>query len=138
VGLFFVVSGFEKLISPYENFSYVVQGYELLNNSLSDIVALVFPWIEFIVGVFMALGLWLKLSLRVLWAVIVIFIFVLAQALLRNLPIKDCGCFGELFSLPPHVTLIFDSCLLVIVSFLRRFLQKTLTLSLDNYFSLTR
>ncbi|HOW34985.1 MAG TPA: DoxX family membrane protein [Candidatus Omnitrophota bacterium] len=134
IGIFFVVSGFEKLINPYENFLYVVQSYELVGKPLDLLTAWFMPWIEFILGVFMILGLWLKITLRGMWALLIIFIFVLGQAILRNLPITECGCFGDLLPLPLAVTVAMDTVLLITVTFLRAFIQKTSLLSLDRYF----
>lgn len=134
MGCVFVVSGFEKLIRPYENFLYVIQAYELLPKDLAVFVAQTFPWLEFIFGVFVVLGLWLKLTLRVIWTFTLTFILIVSQALLRNLPIRECGCFGELFSLPLHVVLLFDSCLLIIIALLTTSISRTSNISLDNYF----
>lgn len=134
IGIFFVVSGFGKLINPYENFLYVVQSYELVGKPLDLLTAGVIPWVEFILGIFMILGLWLTITLRGIWALLIIFIFVLGQAIVRNLPITECGCFGELVSVPLAVTVAMDTAFLVIVTFLRVFIQKTSLLSLDRYF----
>ncbi len=134
VGCFFIISGFEKLIRPYENFLYVVQSYELVGKSMAEIVARTFPWIEFILGVFFVFGLWIRAVLNGLLVLVLLFILTVSQALLRNLPIRECGCFGELFSVPLPTVLLFDSCLLVLMAVLKRFRQRLLPLSLDRYF----
>ena len=76
IGIFFAVSGAEKLIHPYENFLYVVRSYQLVGNPLDVLTAYFIPWVEFILGVFMALGLWLKVTLRGVWFLLIVFIFV--------------------------------------------------------------
>ena len=134
MGCIFIVSGFEKLIRPHENFLYVVQSYALLPEMLAVFVAQVFPWLELITGVFVLAGLWLKISLRILWGFTLIFILIVSQAILRNLPLNECGCFGELLSLPLHVVLLFDSCLLITIAFLTTSIKHTSRISLDNYF----
>ena len=113
VGGVLVVSGFEKLIGPYQNFLYVINAYEFLPAPLAYIVARAFPWVEFFVGVFTVLGLWTKESVTGCLALFLGFITVVSQALIRHLPINECGCFGELASLPPQAVLIMDSCLLI-------------------------
>jgi uncharacterized membrane protein YphA (DoxX/SURF4 family) len=54
IGLVLLASGFEKLISPWQNFLYVVQAYEALPSYLEKATALVLPWVELIVGLFMS------------------------------------------------------------------------------------
>ncbi|MBZ0167229.1 MAG: hypothetical protein K8I00_10530, partial [Candidatus Omnitrophica bacterium] len=50
IGLIFVVSGFEKIITPYQNFQYVIQAYELFPEFAEAIIARTFPWVELITG----------------------------------------------------------------------------------------
>jgi len=134
----FILSGAEKLISPYQNFLYVVQGYELFNGIFDQAIAFIMPWIELILGVFVLFGLWLKTSLRLTLVLIVGFIIIVSQAILRGLPIEECGCFGDLLSLPLNYIIIFDSALFVITSLLLLFFKKSSVFSLDNYFSSTK
>jgi len=134
IGGIFIVSGFEKLVHPYENFLYVIQSYDVLDKNIDELTAAFFPWIEFIAGSFVLFGLWLSVSLRVVWCLTVIFLIVVSQAVFRNLPIHECGCFGELLSIPIPVILIFDSSLIVIMTLLRRMIECTRFFSLDRYF----
>ena len=135
VGCMFVVSGFEKLISPYQNFLYVVQGYELFPSFLENVAAHIMPWIEFLLGVFLLLGLWLKWVLRAVLVLMAMFIIVVAQALIRNLSLIECGCFGDFISVPLHVTLIFDIIMLFVINLLVRKEERTGVFSLDCYLS---
>ena len=43
IGSVFIVSSSEKLIGPYQNFLYVIEGYEILNPALAEIVAQMLP-----------------------------------------------------------------------------------------------
>ena len=138
IGLLFVVSSSEKLIGPYQNFLYVVQNYQLLPGFLENVVARIFPWIELFVGVFLVLGLWLKAVLRATLVLLMIFIVVVAQALLRHLDITECGCFGGLVSIPPVKVMIFDSILLSLTGLMLFRWQRTGNLSLDQYFERTK
>jgi uncharacterized membrane protein YphA (DoxX/SURF4 family) len=134
IGVMYVVSGFEKLISPYQNFLYVIQGYELFPSLLENLAAHVVPWIELFLGVFLVLGLRLK---QALWAVLTLtamFIVIVAQALLRKLSLVECGCFGDFISLPLYVILILDMAVLFVVNLLMRKEDRTSVLSLDSYF----
>ena len=134
IGCLFIVSGFEKLIGPYQNFLYVVQSYEFLPTLLEEMVARTLPWIELFLGVFLVVGLWLKWALRSIGMVIFLFILIVGQALLRKLPIDECGCFGGLISLPLYAVLIFDSMLFLLTGVLLKREKCINIFSLDQYF----
>ena len=134
IGCLFIVSGFEKLIGPYQNFLYVVQSYEFLPTLLEEMVARTLPWIELFLGVFLVVGLWLKWALRSIGMVIFLFILIVGQALLRKLPIDECGCFGGLISLPLYAVLIFDSMLFLLTGALLKQEKRINIFSLDQYF----
>ena len=135
IGGLFIASGFEKLIGPYQNFLFVIQNYSVLLPFLEEIVARLFPWIEFFLGIFLVLGIWLKWVLRGVLVLLSTFIIVVAQALIRHLPIDECGCFGELVSFPLPVILAFDTALFVIVWFLSFRMSQVGYCSLDRYFA---
>lgn len=135
IGAFFVFSGFEKLVVPVENFQAVIDSYDILNHNLVGIAALIMPWIELFAGVFTVLGLWLKVSLGVLCCMTLTFIGVVGQAIVRALPIDECGCFGESLSLPLPAVIVMDSILCILIIILIKNLTNTSVFSLDNYFS---
>jgi len=134
IGCIFVVSGLGKALSPYQNFLYVIQAYQLLPAGPETLVAQVFPWIELLVGCFVLLGLWLPWSLRAAMGLFGIFVIVVGQALVRNLPLESCGCFGELIHLKPQVVMIMDSISLLLTLALLRHLSAVKKFSLDAYF----
>ncbi|HOY09297.1 MAG TPA: MauE/DoxX family redox-associated membrane protein [Candidatus Omnitrophota bacterium] len=134
IGGFFVVVAAEKLLAPYENFFYVIQGYDILPPFLARFAAMIVPWVEFFLGVFLVLGLWLKPVLRLSLLMISAFIIMLTQAVLRKLPMQDCGCYGELLSLPLHVSILLDMGLFLAVGGLLKYFSKTSCMSLDRYF----
>lgn len=135
IGIMFIVSGFEKLISPYQNFLYVIEGYDLFPSFLEMMAAHAMPWVEFFLGIFLFLGLWLKWVLRAVLAVMLMFIVIVAQAIIRNLPIGECGCFGDFISLPLSVILLFDAAVFLVTGLLIEKEEKASLLSLDRYFS---
>lgn len=134
-GLLFCVSGAEKLIWPYQNFLYVVQGYQIFPSGLDVVVAHVFPWFEFLTGVLLVLGLWIPLMLKVALVMFACFIMMIAQALLRQLPLEECGCFGQLISMKPQHTLVMDSLFFLAVAWALRHVKQAGRLSLDRYFA---
>ncbi|MBI3251949.1 MAG: DoxX family protein [Candidatus Omnitrophica bacterium] len=109
VASLFITSGFFKLMEPAQNFLAVVQSYEILEGRSAVIFAQSLPWIEFIFGVFLLLGLWRRAAILALWACNSFFIVALFSAFFRHLPIHDCGCFGQsLFSFSPAQMLVND------------------------------
>lgn len=135
LGGLFILSGAEKLLNHYQNFLYVVQSYSFLPPALEKLIAFIVPWVELILGLFLVLGLWLRYSLSALLLLILGFIVVVAQAILRGLPLDECGCFGSLITFRPEQVILLDSVLLFLTVILLLLLKKTRSLSLDEYFS---
>ncbi len=134
IGVLFLVSGVEKLISPYQNFLYAIQAYQLLPGWAETAVARVFPWVELFVGIFMFLGLWTEAALKGALVLFAVFITVVGQALLRKLDIDQCGCFGQMMHLKLHVVIVLDSLCLFLTVLMLRYLHKTKQWGLDRYF----
>ncbi len=134
LGFLFIVSGFEKIISPSQNFLYVVQSYDIFNGLFDRGIVFSTPWIEFLTGVFLLLGLWLKGTLKVLFFLLAGFLGVVGQALARHLPIDECGCFGGLFSFPLPVVFVMDTTLLFLAAGVYHKIEQARCFSLDRYF----
>ena len=133
-GSVFVASGFIKLMQPYQNFLAIIRSYEILSGSPAVALAKTMPWAEFVVGVFLVLGLWSRLSILVLWAFNTVFIGVVGSALVRRLPIQECGCFGDSFSLKPQQILWLDIALWLVFMFMAAYFDSARSFSLDRYF----
>lgn len=134
IGSIFLVSSLGKLFSPYQNFLYVIQSYQVLPSWGEVLTAQIFPWIELIIGVFVLLGLWTHWSLKGALISFGIFVVVVGQALVRNLPLESCGCFGEWIHLKPQTVIIMDSLSILLTFVLLRNLSHTKKFSLDSYF----
>jgi len=132
IGSVFLVSAFGKLLVSYQNFLYVIQAYQLLPSWGEVLTAQVFPWIELLVGVFVFLGLWTSWALRGAVVLFGIFVIVVGQALLRGLPLENCGCFGEWIHLKPQTVIVMDSLSLVVTAVLLRHLSSSKKFSLDS------
>lgn len=119
VGLLFVVSGYMKLIEPYQNFLAVIYDYQFVTGWAARGMAMAVPWAELVFGVFLLAGLWVRLSAGALWILNTAFIGVIGSALIRKLPVKDCGCFGHsAVSLSLEKALALDGALWLIFLFL--------------------
>lgn len=113
VGGVFVYSGWEKLMSPIENFMAVIESYAFLKGPLVAFVAFLTPWMEFIFGIFLLLGFLSRFSAGILGFFSLIFIGLLARSVWLHLSISECGCFGSGITLTPVQALILDSGLLI-------------------------
>ncbi len=134
VGTVFAVSGYFKLLeSPHDFFS-VILSYKIVDASIAWPLAVWFPWAELVTGVFLIAGLWTREALVAAWAMNTVFMVTVASALLRHLPLKDCGCFGTeglTLSLPQVLTMdafLWAACLLIIVK-----LDDARRFSLDSF-----
>ncbi|MCA9396555.1 MAG: DoxX family membrane protein [Candidatus Omnitrophica bacterium] len=116
IGVLLAVSGFFKLIEPYQNFAASIEVYEILSVSQAQIVARILPWAELFTGIFLIAGLWLKGSMISAWLMFTSFIAVVGQAMIRKLPIESCGCFGDGVHLPPWLVFGMDTCVWILLS----------------------
>ncbi|NLE65391.1 MAG: DoxX family protein [Elusimicrobia bacterium] len=135
LGLVFVVSGLEKALSPYENFLYVIQSYDVLPKTLEPGAAFLFPWCELLTGLFVLLGLWTSVGLRMVMLFSTLFLGVVGQAIVRELSITDCGCFGSLVQLPLHAVIFLDASLLIGAAVCLKDLKAARRWSLDGLFA---
>ena len=134
LGTIFVVSGFQKLWAPAVNFAAAVEKFEIIHGSAATLLSQTLPWFEFIGGVFLILGLHIRLVLPMLWVMNTVFIGILGSSIFRKLSIQECGCFGESMSLPLPVMIGIDT--VTWIFFLIYFLvsRRTRILSLDAFF----
>ena len=134
IGSIFLVSSLGKLLAPYQNFLYVIQAYQVLPSWAEGLTAQIFPWIELLVGAFVFLGLWTPWALRGALVLFGVFVLVLGQALLRGLPLENCGCFGEWIHLKPQMVIVMDCANLLLISLLLYNMAAARKFSLDSYF----
>lgn len=134
-GVIFVYSGFEKLLSPYQNFLSVIYGYKVIGGSVAHAAAILVPWIELLAGLYLLLGLWTRLAAGILWGLNSIFIIAITQALIRKLPIQDCGCFGEAsHKMPLQAVLAMDAALWIVYALIFFFPNAAGWMGLDRLF----
>ena len=131
LGAVFTFAGFYKLIRPAEYFQMVVDMYHVAPEALVPAIAAVMPWIEFIFGFFLLVGYASRLSARVVAVLCAMFLGILVQALVRDLPIDQCGCFGGSFHMELKNSILADSAMLLVAIGLS-FLRLRLPLSLDG------
>lgn len=98
LGLTFVFSGFVKLVDPYGT-AYKIEDYfsafGLTSfNFISMPLSFLQSAIEFIMGVFLLLGIYRKINSRLLLLVMIFMTGLTLYLAIAN-PVKDCGCFGD-------------------------------------------
>lgn len=111
-------SGYVKAIRPAEEFAAVLANYWILPPVVLVPLARIVPWVEMAAGLCLLAGFGIRRAAFAAAGLYGMFIVFLTQALLRRLPMDDCGCFGALGpSLRPGQTLALDAVLLALCLF---------------------
>ncbi|MBI4546784.1 MAG: DoxX family membrane protein [Ignavibacteriae bacterium] len=92
LGSVFIVASIDKIALP-EAFAVNIVAYKLLPYGLTNLFALIVPWMELLCGVFLIAGVFLRSSSFMVSLLLSMFTIAMITALVRGLKI-DCGCFG--------------------------------------------
>jgi len=92
VAAIFIFAGIGKILDPTK-FVVDIDNYRMLPYILVTIMAIVFPWLEVLCGVFLIFGRWKRSAALILLALSFIFFIAISSALIRELDIS-CGCFA--------------------------------------------
>lgn len=87
-------AGILKTLAPAEEFAFAIESYRILGPQLSLYAAYVTPWIELWAGLLLMAGVFTRASALFCGGMFVFFQLLLAQAMIRGLPVTSCGCFG--------------------------------------------
>ncbi len=127
VGTTFLFSGFVKAVDPH-GFAYKIQDY-LISFDLTGLFSWALPAavllvvVEFLVGVFLLLGIYRKAAV-VATAVFMAFFLPLTLWIALANPVKDCGCFGDALIIDNWETfyknLLLSACTVVLLLNRRR------------------
>ena len=91
LGLVFIYASYEKILDPI-GFSKNIHNYHVTPIFIENFIALVLPWMELIIGLFLIFGLFLEGTISITISMLVFFILLLLQAVLRGIDVH-CGCF---------------------------------------------
>ncbi|WP_375253420.1 BT_3928 family protein, partial [Dokdonia donghaensis] len=123
VGALFIFSGFIKLNDPLgfsyklqEYFSAEVLGLEFLS-PYALLISIILVVVEVLLGIALLVGFRKKITLWLLFAMIVFFTFLTFYSAYFN-KVTDCGCFGDAIPLVPWESFAKDVILLVLILFL--------------------
>ena len=91
LGLLFIYASLEKILQP-EEFAKQVGYYKALPFGLENLLAILLPWTELIVGICLLAGLLVDGATLLSIIMNLVFILAISQAMLRGIDIS-CGCF---------------------------------------------
>lgn len=92
LGLLLVVAGALK-IGHAPELAGAIAGFRLLPPAVIAPMAVILPWFEAVLGLYLLVGLFTRVAAIVAAAQFVIYAGAIASAVLRHIP-ANCGCFG--------------------------------------------
>jgi uncharacterized membrane protein YphA (DoxX/SURF4 family) len=92
LGAIFIGASIDKIAHPLE-FAKIVSNYQILPGPTANIVAIVLPWLEAILGLFILCGWWLPGAIALANLLLIFFFGALVQAVARGIDLH-CGCFS--------------------------------------------
>ena len=93
VGFIFILTGISKIVDP-ALFAREISNYDMMPLSLINLMAIILPWVEVVVGILFIMGVRIKASIILLVAMLLVFNFGVASAWARGLDI-NCGCYSS-------------------------------------------
>ena len=93
LGIIFIYASYDKILDPAA-FSKNIHNFHITDNFVwvENLVALILPWLELIVGVFLIFGVFLEGTTSITIGLYIFFIIILSQAVFRGIDVH-CGCF---------------------------------------------
>jgi len=88
-----LVAGALKVTDPYSSAT-SVRAYQILPVDLANLLGFILPFAEVAIGIFLIVGIWVRLNAIAGGALMILFIIAIAQAWIRGISL-DCGCFGK-------------------------------------------
>lgn len=135
LGNIFIFAGLAKISDPVR-FILTLREFRLFPEIIVPFMALYLPWLEFVLGLFLILGLLYRAGSILLAFLNVTFTLAILSVILRGMEV-DCGCFGllaDILKIPDHADikailrnmLFIGMCLYI-------FLLKETVISLEGY-----
>jgi uncharacterized membrane protein YphA (DoxX/SURF4 family) len=133
VGVFFIISGLVKLNDPVGTAIKLQEYFEVFAADFGSFfhlfvpaalfLAMVFNVLEVVLGVALLFRYRFRITVWILFAVIVFFTFLTFYSAFYN-KVTDCGCFGDALKLTPWQSFYKDIVLLVLISILILFRER--------------
>ena len=90
LGLVFIYASYDKILDP-EKFARDIANYHIIPFGLENSIAIILPWLELLIGMGIILGIFLDGSVVLSGSFLILFIFMIFQAMMRGFNI-ECGC----------------------------------------------
>ena len=90
LGAVFLWASFGKILEPGD-FARSISNYHIVPFGIENIVALILPWLELLIGMGLILGIMVDGSVQISAILLIMFIIMIGQAMLRGFNI-ECGC----------------------------------------------
>jgi uncharacterized membrane protein YphA (DoxX/SURF4 family) len=101
LGVIFIAASIDKIAHPAE-FAKIVSNYQILPGQLINSVAIVLPWLEAILGLFILCGWCLPGAAVLANLLLLAFLGALCSTVARGIDI-NCGCFSVKAAAPQHI-----------------------------------
>ena len=92
LGGVFIFASLDKISNP-EAFATAISNYHVMPFGLENLLALILPWLEFLAGVCIIVGIMVDGAAIMIIIMNMVFIIAISQALARGISI-ECGCFS--------------------------------------------
>ncbi|MBU4320052.1 MAG: MauE/DoxX family redox-associated membrane protein [Thermodesulfovibrionales bacterium] len=135
IGGVFLIAGLAKISDPVR-FLFTLREFQLVPGMIERFLAVYLPWLEFILGLFIILGLLHRTSSLILACLNTVFTLAILSVIIRGIEV-DCGCFGllaDILKLPDMADMkaVIRNIIFIGMCLYIFFAKRTL-LSLDNY-----
>ena len=90
LGFIFIYASYEKILDPAK-FARDISNYHVVPFGLENVIAIILPWLELIIGLGMILGVCIDANAFISGGLLILFIVLITQAIFRGFNI-DCGC----------------------------------------------
>jgi uncharacterized membrane protein YphA (DoxX/SURF4 family) len=119
IGGLFIYASVHKILDPAE-FAQAIRNYLILPTVWTNVVAITLPWIEFVAGLLLILGIETAAAALIISGMLAVFLPALFYAYFTGLDIA-CGCFSAAANSGGKITiltLLRDSSILLVVLFI--------------------
>ena len=136
IGWIFLLAGLAKISDPVR-FLLTLREFQLVPGMIERFLAVYLPWLEFILGLFIILGILHRTSALFLGFLNGVFTLAILSVIIRGIEV-DCGCFGllaDILKLPDmadYKAVIRN--LIFIAMNVSIFKAKKTMFSIENYF----